>query len=78
MFILLHNTLLMTALPNHRYDLAGVGWQQEHRSLAPRRGCGMHRYWLPWVPCGHLQSITDLEDFDSALWNELKAPDTAR
>jgi len=40
--LLLHNTKIMLALPGRAYDLAGPGWQQEHWSLAPRRGYGIH------------------------------------
>jgi hypothetical protein len=66
--ILLHNTKNMLALPGRTFDLAGPGWQQEHWSLAPRRGHGLHRYWLPWVTASILQGIYELEDFDPALF----------
>jgi len=69
--ILLHNTKGMMAVPGRTHDLAGPGWQQEHWSLAPRRGHGMHRYWLPWVSVSILQGIVELEDFDSALYERL-------
>ncbi len=71
--LLLHNTKAMLALPGHTYDLAGPGWQQEHWSLAPRRGYGIHRYWLPWVSCSHLWGIESLEEYDPALFAELAA-----
>ena len=71
---MLHNTKLMLALPGRTYDLAGPGWHQEHWSLAPRRGYGMHRYWLPWVSCSHLEGIIGLEDVDPALFEELCGP----
>jgi hypothetical protein len=69
--LLLHNTKTMLALPNHPFDLAGPGWQQEHWSIAPRRGQGIHRYWLPWVSCSHLEGIYGLEDFDEQLFKQL-------
>jgi len=71
--LLLHNTKTMLALPGHTYDLAGPGWQQEHWSLAPRRGYGIHRHWLPWVSCSHLWGIESLEEYDVALFAELAA-----
>ena len=75
--LLLHDTLAMTALPGRTYDLMGPGWQQEHWSLAPCRGRGMHRGWLPWVTTSHLHGIMALED-DSALYAELAGPAPAR
>jgi uncharacterized protein YyaL (SSP411 family) len=69
--ILLHNTKGMLALPGRTYDLAGPGWQQEHWSLAPMRGFGIHRGWLPWVSTSHLNGIFGLEEFDPALFKEL-------
>lgn len=71
--LLLHNTKTMLALPEHPYDLAGPGWQQEHWSFAPPVGEGLHRYWLPWVTCAHLEGIAILEDHDPALARELIA-----
>jgi len=69
--ILLHNTKTMLAVPGRTFDLIGPGWQQEHWSLAPRRGYGMHRLWLPWVSCSHLEGIALLEDFDRPLFEQL-------
>ena len=69
--ILLHNTLAMTALPGRTYDLLGPGWQQEHWSLAPWRGHGFHRGWLPWVTMSHLNGMIELEEFDRTLYEEL-------
>ncbi len=69
--ILLHNTKSMLALPGRTYDLVGTGWQQEHWSLAPRRGYGLHRGWLPWVSTSHLNGIFGLEEFDSELFKKL-------
>ncbi len=69
--LLLHNTKAMLALPGRTYDLAGPGWQQEHWSLAPCRGYGLHRKWLPWVSCSHLAGIVDMEDFDPALFAQI-------
>ena len=71
--ILLHNTKSMLALPGRSWDLVGPGWQQEHWSLAPRRGVGLHRGWLPWIPVSHLEGITALEDFDPRLFRALAA-----
>ncbi len=69
--ILLHNTKSMLALPGRMYDLRGPGWQQEHWSLAPLRGFGLHRGWLPWVATSQLNGIFELEDFDLKLFRHL-------
>jgi len=69
--ILLHNTKGMLALPGRTYDLLGEGWQQEHWSLAPMRGFGLHRAWLPWVTTSHLNGIFGLEEYDRALYKKL-------
>jgi hypothetical protein len=71
--ILLHNTKGMLALPGRTYDLLGVGWQQEHWSLAPMRGFGLHRAWLPWVSTSHLNGIFGLEEYDHVLYKKLSA-----
>lgn len=71
--ILLHNTKGMLALPNRTFDLLGAGWQQEHWSLAPMRGFGLHRAWLPWVTTSHLNGIFGLEEYDAALYKKLSA-----
>ncbi len=60
--ILLHNTKSWIQTPEHLYDLKGYGWQQEHWSLAPHRGHGMHRRWLPWVTTSHLNGNFGLQD----------------
>jgi hypothetical protein len=60
--ILLHNTKSWIPTPEHTYDMKGYGWQQEHWSLAPHRGHGMHRRWLPWVTTSHLNGIFGLQD----------------
>lgn len=60
--LLLHNTKTMLALPAHPYDLAGLGWQQEHWSFAPVRGSGLHRGWLPWVTCSQLEGIAAVDE----------------
>lgn len=70
--ILLHNTKGMLALPGRTYDLPGPGWQQEHWSLAPERGIGRKRAWLPWVSTSHLNGIFGLMEFDKELFEELK------
>lgn len=69
--ILLHNTKGMLALPGRTYDLPGSGWQQEHWSLAPERGIGRKRAWLPWVSTSHLNGIFGLMEFDPDLFEEL-------
>ena len=69
--ILLHNTKAMLALPGRTYDLRGPGWQQEHWSLAPVRGFGLHRGWLPWVATSQLNGIVGLREFDPALFQQL-------
>lgn len=69
--VLLHNTKVMLALPGRTFDLQGPGWQQEHWSLAPRRGYGLHRAWLPWVSTSHLNGIFGLMDFDPELFDKL-------
>jgi hypothetical protein len=74
--ILLHNTKNMVALPGRLYDLPGPGWQQEHWSLAPVRGFGIHRGWLPWVATSQLNGIFGLEDFDQTLFRQLASPAT--
>jgi len=72
--ILLHATKSMVALPRRQYDMKGIGWQQEHWSLGPGRngrGLGGHRFWLPWISANHLYSITGLEEYDPALFQQL-------
>ncbi len=71
--ILLHNTKIMTCLPDHPYDLPQYGWQQEHWSIGPSRGLGMHRGWLAWVTCSNIQGILELEDFDTDLYQKMIA-----
>ncbi len=72
--LLFHNTKVMLALPGRPFDLVGPGWQQEHWSFAPPRGRGIHRFWLPWVTCSHLEGLYSLEDFDPQLYYELARP----
>jgi len=69
--LLLHCTKSMLAVPGRTYDLTGPGWQQEHWSMAPRRGQGLHRRWLPWVSTSHLNGIFGLMNFDPALFDRL-------
>jgi uncharacterized protein YyaL (SSP411 family) len=69
--LLLHNTKAMVALPAHPHDLRGLGWQQEHYSLAPPRGQGLHRLWLPWVATSQLNGIFGLMEFDPKLFKRL-------
>jgi len=76
--ILLHNTKAMLALPGRAYDLRAPGWQQEHWSLAPRRGFGLHRLWLPWVSTSHLNGIFGLMEFDKELFDKLAEPTSSR
>lgn len=69
--LLLHDSLAMMAAPGKTYDLQGVGWQQEHWSLAPWRGHGLHRGWLPWVSTSHLNGMIGLDEFDHLLYLQL-------
>ena len=69
--LLLHNTKNMLALPGRKYDLKAEGWQQEHWSIAPLRGYGFHRGWLPWVSTSHLNGIFGLMDVDPHLYRHL-------
>ncbi len=71
--VLLHDTKSMLALDGRPYDLNGLGWQQEHWSLAPLRGYGLHRGWLPWVSCAHLNGIYGIIDFDRELYQKIAA-----
>jgi hypothetical protein len=48
-------------------------WQQEHYSLAPPRGQGLHRLWLPWVATSQRNGIFGLMDFDPKLFEDLAA-----
>lgn len=69
--ILLHNTKGMLALPGRLYDLPGPGWQQEHWSLAPERGIGRKRAWLPWVTTSHLNGIFGMKENSPEVYQEL-------
>ena len=72
--VLLHDTKSMVALPGRKYDMKGIGWQQEGWSMGPGRngrGVGGHRFWLPWISANHLYGITGLEEFDAALYQQL-------
>lgn len=69
--ILLHNTKGMLVLTGRTYDLLGPGWQQEHWSLAPMRGFGLHRIWLPWVSTSHLNGIFGLEEYNVKMFKRL-------
>jgi hypothetical protein len=69
--LLLHNTKNMLALPGRTFDMGVAGWQQEHWSLAPRRGYGLHRGWLTWVATSQLNGIFGLMDLGPALFDEL-------
>lgn len=62
--ILAHNTKSMLAVPGQTYDLGTPGWQQEHWSLAPRRGVGLHRGWLPWVATSQLNGLFGLMELE--------------
>lgn len=68
--LLLHNTKNMLALPGRTFDLGEPGWQQEHWSLAPQRGYGLHRGWLPWVATSQLNGIFGLMEENPALLDE--------
>ncbi|WIB66731.1 hypothetical protein DEI93_12260 [Curtobacterium sp. MCBD17_035] len=60
--VVTHGTTTMFATVEHAFDLRGVGWQQEHWSFAPRRGFGLNRRWLPWVPVAHARGMYRVED----------------
>jgi hypothetical protein len=72
--ILLHNTKIMLALPGREFDLKGPGWMQEHWSIAPTRGFGIHRGWLPWVSTSQLNGIIELEELDEELYQTMIKP----
>jgi len=69
--ILLHNTKSMLALPGREYDLRGAGWKQEHYSVAPVRGVGMHRSWVGWVSTSLLNGIIELQELDNELYDKM-------
>lgn len=62
----------MLALPGRSYQYRAPGWIQEHWSLAPPRGKGLHLGWLPWVTTSALNGICETEAFDKSLYEELK------
>jgi uncharacterized protein YyaL (SSP411 family) len=62
-----HGTKSMLALPGSGWDLRGPGWQQEHWCFAVRRGFGLNRRWLPWVPVAHVKGILRLRELPSAI-----------
>jgi hypothetical protein len=66
--LLLHNTKNMLALPGRTFDLGTPGWQQEHWSLAPRRG------WLPWVATSQLNGIFGVLDMDAGARRQIIHP----
>lgn len=65
--LVLHGSTSMLASRERPFDLRGPGWQQEHWSFAPRRGFGLNRRWLPWVPVAHVRGIHRVEDLGPAL-----------
>jgi hypothetical protein len=60
--IVMHGTTTMLALEGRVFDLRGPGWQQEHWSFSPRRGFGLNRRWLPWVPVAHIRGAHRTDD----------------
>lgn len=66
-----HGTKAMMALPGRTWDLAGPGWMQEHWSLAPRRGRGLNRDWLPWVSVAAVNGILDVEALGPTVTGEV-------
>ncbi|BDZ45142.1 hypothetical protein [Naasia aerilata] len=62
-----HGTTTMLARDGRLFDLRGPGWQQEHWSFSPRRGYGLNRRWLPWVPVAHVRGIHRVEDLGERL-----------
>ena len=65
--MVVHGTTAMLALDGRVFDLRGPGWQQEHWSFSPRRGFGLNRRWLPWVPVAHLRGVHRIEDLGPAV-----------
>ncbi len=72
--ILLHNTKAMVALPGREFDLPGPGWVQETWSLAPTRGKGILKAWLPWASTSQLNGIIELEELDEDLYKKMINP----
>ncbi|MET0714740.1 MAG: hypothetical protein ABWY57_07485 [Mycetocola sp.] len=72
--LVVHGGTSMLALADRPFDLRGPGWQQEHWSFAPRRGMGLNRRWLPWVPVAHVRGIHRLEDLGVELSNRVLRP----
>jgi hypothetical protein len=72
--IVTHGTCAMFATAAHPHDLRGLGWQQEHWSLAPRRGYGLNRRWLTWVPVAHVRGVQRLEDLGPAVARAVLQP----
>ena len=70
--LLLHNTKTWIQMPGRNYGMKGDGWQQEHWSLAPHRGHGLHRGWLPWVTTSHLNGIYGIQDMGAEVMKELE------
>lgn len=68
-----HGTTSMLALPGRTFDLRGPGWQQEHWCFAGRRGYGLNRRWLPWVPVAHVRGLHRLLDLGPPLANAVIA-----
>jgi hypothetical protein len=62
-----HGTKGMLATRTKPFDLAGPGWQQEHWSFAPRRGRGLNRDWLPWVPVAAARGLLRLMELEPGL-----------
>ncbi len=65
--IVVHGTTTMLALDGRVFDLRGPGWQQEHWSFSPRRGFGLNRRWLPWVPVAHIRGAHRIEDLGTDI-----------
>jgi hypothetical protein len=65
--LVVHGTTSMLALDGRVFDLRGPGWQQEHWSFSPRRGFGLNRRWLPWVPVAHLRGVHRIEDLGADI-----------
>jgi hypothetical protein len=78
--IVVHGTTTMLALDGRVFDLRGPGWQQEHWSFSPRRGFGLNRRWLPWVPVAHIRGVHRIEDLGADIarlvlsWDGRDAP----
>jgi hypothetical protein len=50
---------------------------QEHWSLSPHRGYGLHRGWLPWVATSQLDGFFGVMALDPKIRNQVLNPPAA-